>query len=125
MGGKTILIMEDDTIQREGLAVVLRREGYTVLVCKEGKEALECLESLLPDLILIDMMIQSPGMDGWDFLEERKRSPLAASIPTLVMTAIGISSQEWAISLGADGLIRKPIEVEQMLAEIRRYLGSE
>jgi CheY-like chemotaxis protein len=122
---KTILLVEDNEVQREGLAVVLRNEGYTVVPTADAAEAMTILERVVtPDLVLLDMMIPSPAADGWRFMETRKRSPALASVPVLIMTALGIASEEWAASLGASGLIRKPTEAGPLLAEIRRRLGE-
>jgi hypothetical protein len=48
--------------------------------------------------------------------------PAAASVPVVIITAIGIATQEWAASLGAKGLLRKPVDVETLVAEVKRYL---
>ena len=126
MSGKTILLVEDNEVQREGLAVVLRKEGYTALPAADAGEAMTMVQRVVtPDLILLDMMIPSPAADGWRFMEARKRNPALASVPVVIMTALGIASEEWAASLGACGLIRKPTEVASLLAEIRSRLGEE
>ncbi len=79
---------------------------------------------LTPDLILLDMMIPPPGCDGWQFLEQRRRNPAIAAVPVIIITGLGIASDEWATSLGAIGCFRKPLEVEPMLSEIRRCLAG-
>jgi len=54
---KTVLVVEDNSIQREGLASVLRNEGYRVLAAADGEEALKYLRGdPTPDLLLLDMM---------------------------------------------------------------------
>jgi CheY-like chemotaxis protein len=123
---KTILLVEDNEVQREGLAVVLRKEGYTALPAADAAEAITMVQRVVtPDLILLDMMIPPPATDGWRFMEVRKRNPALASVPVIIMTALGIASEEWAASLGACGLIRKPAEVASLLAEIRSRLGEQ
>jgi len=125
MSGKTILIVEDNDVQREGLAVVLRMEGHTVLPTADGKAALALLKSgVAPDLILLDMMVPPPGTDGWRFLQARNRTPALAAVPVVIMTALGIASDQWAESLGACCLVRKPVETADLLAAIRRCLGE-
>ena len=122
MSEKTILIVEDNEVQREGLAVVLRREGFTVLAAAGGSDAVSIIERVAtPDLILLDMMIPPP--DGWRFMKLRRKSPALAAAPVVIMTGLGVASEEWAKGLGACGLIRKPVEVEPLLAEIRRCLS--
>lgn len=124
MTGKTILIVEDNTIQREGLAVVLRQRDFSVLPAANGQEALELLDRAVPDVILLDMLIADNDGDGWWFLKQRRRIPLLSSIPVLITTALSVASKEWAVSLGAAGLIRKPFEVEPLLAAIQRCIGQ-
>jgi two-component system, chemotaxis family, chemotaxis protein CheY len=118
--GKTLLIIEDNDIAREGLAVVLRRAGSTVSLAVNGAEALAQLQvKPLPHLILLDMML--PGVDGWHFLDLRAREAEWASIPVIITTGLGVSSPEWAVSLGAAGFLRKPIETEELLREVKRW----
>jgi CheY-like chemotaxis protein len=125
MTGETILIVEDHAIQREGVAAILRQHGYAVVTAADAEEGLYCLRSgPHPDLILLDMLVRRPGADGWNFLEERKRSAALSTIPVLIMTGITAASDEWAAGLGARGLLRKPFEVDALLTEIERCLGS-
>lgn len=125
MAGKTVLIIEDDTIQREMLAIELRQQDFTVVTATEGNEAINRLFSApLPDLILLDMLIPSGERDGWWFLNQRQRIPVLACIPVVIMTSLSIACEEWVASLGAAGLIRKPFEVETLLDEIRHCLGG-
>ncbi|HTU16710.1 MAG TPA: response regulator [Gemmataceae bacterium] len=123
MAGETILIVEDNTIQREGLAVVLRQHGFSVLLAADGQKALELIDEAPPDVILLDMLIPDKHSDGWWFLQQRRQVPRLASVPILIITALRIASDEWATSLGAAGLIRKPCEVEPLVATIQQCLG--
>jgi len=100
--GKTILVVEDDPITRAGFGTVLREYGYTVALTANGQEALDYLgDQPAPNLILLDMLTR--GMDGWKFL--RLREAKWASIPVLIMTALSVASDEWAVSLGAVGAL--------------------
>src|SRR5439155_10806734 len=121
--GPTLLIVEDNEITRAGLATVLQREGYSVVTAQDGKEALESLvHGPTPDLILLDMLL--PGVDGWQFLNRRRPDPALASVPVVITTALGIASPEWATSLGATGLLQKPIDTGPLLREVRRCLAQ-
>jgi CheY-like chemotaxis protein len=126
MAGSTILVIEDNSIQREGLVIVLRQHGFTVLTVAGANEALSKLSSgPMPDLILLDMLVPAPGGDGWWFLQQRQRIPALAAAPVIVTTALAVASLEWADSLGAAGLIRKPFDVDPLMAEIRRCLNDK
>lgn len=69
-------------------------------------------------------LIPQGGADGWWFLQQRQRITALASVPVVIITSLSIAGRDWAASLGAAGLLRKPFEAESLLAEIRRYLGD-
>ena len=124
MPGETILVAEDNAVEREGLAVVLRQRGYTVLTARDGAEALTLLlrTGPAPGLILLDMLM--PGCDGWQFLDRRQPSPALAAVPVVLITGLAEADAAWAAALGAVGLLRKPFAVDALLAEVRRWLPA-
>jgi CheY-like chemotaxis protein len=123
MPGETILVAEDNAVERERLAVALRERGYTVLAAGDGAEALKLLQTVpAPGLILLDMMM--PGCDGWQFLDRRQPSPALAAVPVVLVTGLAEADDEWA-ALGAVGLLRKPFDVDALLAEVRRWLPAQ
>jgi CheY-like chemotaxis protein len=125
MAGKTILVIEDDTIHREMLAAQLRGQGFRVLTAPEGNEVLNRLsDGPVPDLILLDMLLPSGERDGWWFLNQRQRTPALASVPVVIMTSLSVACEAWAASLGAAGLLRKPFDATTLQAEIRYCLGE-
>jgi CheY-like chemotaxis protein len=66
---KTVLIVEDHDIARDGLAVILARHGYDAVMTSSGRQALKRLrKGLRPALILLDMLL--PEIDGWAFMKE-------------------------------------------------------
>ena len=91
---KTILIVDGNEVEREGLAVVLSRRGYAVAQAENGLAALEYLKANpQPDVIVTDMMM--PVMDGWTFLTRRQKLTAIAAIPTIILTGLGVASQDW------------------------------
>ena len=119
---ETILVIEDNEIECEGMAAVLRQAGYAVAIAPSIDVALaypEC--NRLPALILLDMML--PEKDGWHFLQERKKKPMLAFTPIVIVTGLDEASQEWATSLGAAGVLTKPCNPEDLLREVRRHCG--
>lgn len=117
----TILVVEDDDLSREGLAGLLRKQGYEAIPLCHGRQALDYLEgNAVPDLILLDMLM--PVLDGWHFLEQLRRKSFRPPIP-VVLTTGTILTREWAASHGCAGCLRKPIEDEDLLAEVRCCLG--
>lgn len=125
MAGHTILVIEDNSIHREELAWILQSQRFRIITATDGGEALNTLAvGPVPDLILLDMLIPSGSCDGWWFLQQRQRHPTLASVPVLIMTSLSVASDEWAVSLGAAGLVRKPFETDALLEQIRRCLDK-
>jgi len=114
---KTILIVDGNEVEREGLAVVLARRGYAVAQVENGQAALDYLKANpQPDVIVTDMMM--PVMDGWTFLTRRQKLAAIAAIPTIILTGLGVASQEWAQSIGARACLRKPVEPDELVKAI-------
>jgi CheY-like chemotaxis protein len=121
---QTILIIEDDEVARAGLSSILRAHDYNVVAAANGLEAMDRLQSgLHPDLILLDMIL--PTYDGWKFFGRRRQEHLFEGIPVVIMTGLIIASVEWARSLGAVDLLRKPVEVDSLLETVRHYAQPE
>jgi CheY-like chemotaxis protein len=117
-----ILVAEDNEVEREGLAAVLRRQGYAPALAADGRQALAYLRSWpAPALVLLDMLM--PGLDGWRFLEEFRRLPAAARPPVLVVTANPAIGREWAEDHGCAGVIRKPIDLDALLFTVQTFLS--
>lgn len=115
---KNILIVEDNALQRDGLARLLTREGFGVMVAANGQEALSQVRGeLSPDVIVLDMLL--PVVDGWQVLERMVEERIATRIPIIIATGT-VLSREWALDHGCAGFVRKPIEIESLLQEIRR-----
>jgi CheY-like chemotaxis protein len=116
-----VLVVEDDTIGREGVATILGRSGYDVVAAGDGRQALDLLAAgRRPDVILLDMLM--PVLDGWHFLNHLKAGP-HAGVPVVVVTGANLT-REWAADHGCAGLIRKPVDTAAMVAEVRRVLGA-
>jgi len=121
---KTILIVEDNEDTRTGLATLLEAHQFETAQASNADEALlSCREGPSPALILLDMIL--PGSDGWKFIEERRRDKQLSAIPFLIVTGLGIASDEWASSMGAAALLRKPINIEKLLDRVRQLTAAE
>src|SRR5581483_9388563 len=111
---KTLLIIDDNDVEREGLAILLERSGFAVLKAGDGFLALELLKSKRPDLILLDMLM--PNCDGWEFL--KRRDPAWESIPFVIITGSDSANSSWARSLGAADFLAKPFVTEDVVARV-------
>ena len=114
----TVLIVDDDPVTCELLRRLLEKEGFDTEVAANGSEAMTYLGyNPPPCLILLDMMM--PLMDGWHFLSNFRMTPAWSAIPVIIMTGMGVASPEWAASLGASGLLKKPFDADELLGPIR------
>src|SRR5262249_35568194 len=99
---------------------ILEREGYDVVVSSDGGAALSYLSAHpTPRLILLDMMM--PTVDGWKFLAALQQNPAWTEIPVIISTGMGVASVEWAASLGAVGLLKRPFDADDLLQPVREY----
>jgi CheY-like chemotaxis protein len=116
-----ILVVEDNPIAREALKRFLEADGYRVHCAQNGREALESVQAAeLPCLILLDLTM--PVMDGWQFRQLQKESPLFAHIP-VVLVSSDVNLAQVAAALGAAGYCPKPVEFRG-LRETIRVLGK-
>ena len=114
-----ILIVEDDFDIRDALMQILEEEGYGVRGAANGQEALELLaREPAPKLILLDLMM--PVMNGWQFRAEQLKDPRLAGVPVLVISA-DPHLQLKAESLGAVGLLKKPISLDELLVAVKSH----
>jgi CheY-like chemotaxis protein len=115
----TILLVEDDFDVREALVETLREEGYRVDCAGDGEQALEYLrDGGRPALILLDLMM--PRMSGSEFRMAQMVDPSLRHLPVVLLSADG-RMDEKAKALEVDGAIKKPIDLDELLAVIERY----
>jgi CheY-like chemotaxis protein len=116
---QTVMVIDDHAISREGIKVILTRHGYDVITAENGRVALERLMTgTKPDVILLDMLM--PALDGWRLLERLKGTP-AGNIPVIITTGT-ILTREWAEAQKCAGFLKKPIEEQDLLEELRAVL---
>lgn len=119
----TILIVEDNEMNRDMLSRRLKRRGFEILFATNGAEGIEQAHAQSPDLILMDMNL--PIIDGWDATRQIKASQATQKIPIIALTAHAMSGdRQRALDAGCDDFETKPIELEQLLEKIERYLAK-
>jgi two-component system phosphate regulon response regulator PhoB len=113
-----ILVIEDERGLTEVLSYNLQREGYETIVAHDGQEGLRKAQTLLPDLILLDLML--PVMNGLEVCRELKAGERTRDIPILMLTAKAEETdQVVGFSLGADDYVVKPFGVKALMARIK------
>lgn len=113
-----ILIVDDESFGRETLRILLASEEYELAFAANGKEALMQAHTLMPDLILLDVMM--PDMDGFEVCRRLRDDALLSEVPILIIT--GLDDQEsriQGIEAGADDVISKPFDRIVLQARVR------
>ena len=117
----TIYCVEDDNGIRELISCALRSGGYGVKAFPMAKPFYEELETSLPSLILLDIML--PNEDGLSVLSKLKADPKYKDIPVIMLTAKSSEIDKVSgLELGADDYITKPFGVMEMLSRIKAVL---
>ena len=113
----TILLVEDNELNRDMLSRRLIRRGYEVLIATNGRQGHAMACSMMPDLILMDIGL--PEMDGWQVTRLLKSNPSTSAIPIIALTAHALSTdREKALEAGCDEYDTKPIEFPRLLQKI-------
>jgi signal transduction histidine kinase len=115
-----ILVVDDSPDNLFLVQTILEEEGYEISLAENGRAALEKIEQSPPDLILLDVMM--PGMDGFEVTKRIRENNSLPFMPILLITAHDHPSVVKGLDSGADDFIRKPVEVDELLARVRSLL---
>lgn len=121
-----ILLAEDDSLNRDVEAELLRRMGFTVDAVPNGCEALEKIEQALPgdyDLVILDL--QMPGMNGWEVSAAIRElpNPDLARIPIIALSAhVGFQEQRRSLESGIDVHLSKPMDLDVLQKTIEEIV---
>lgn len=118
---KTILIADDEEIVLDITKRKLTQEGYLVIAVKDGEMALEVLKQGLVDLIILD--VEMPKMNGYTFLNERKKIPGADGVPVIVLTAYD-SMEPIFRRNNVQAYLTKPLSFHEVLEKVRGVIGA-
>jgi signal transduction histidine kinase len=122
--GSTVLVVEDNPVNRRLARNVLRSRGYRVLEADTGEEGIEIARSELPHLILMDL--QLPGLDGIEATRRLKADPRTCAIPVVALSArVEATDEARAREAGCAGYIAKPIRLSRFPQQVGSYLASE
>jgi CheY-like chemotaxis protein len=106
----TILLVEDNKIQKLVNERMLLKAGYTVLNARDGEEALRLAREAIPDIILLDMLL--PKLGGREVMQALRRDPPTAQIPVLVFSSLPQANELKLTHEGAAGYFEKSRLVE-------------
>ena len=117
---KKVLLVEDDQFLAALLKNRLQKENFDVTLAKNGEEALKNLDTFVPDLILLDIIL--PGKSGFEILEEMHAHPNLSKVPVLIISNLG---QESDISrgkeLGALGyFVKARTSIDEVINQVKK-----
>ena len=118
---KKILLVEDDSELLELLRLSFRSAGFSVGTATNGIEALKKVQSLNPDLIVLDLVL--PELDGFAVCETLRKNSRTVSTPIIALTGLTSELARAAImESGANDCVTKPISPQELVTRIRQWL---
>lgn len=118
---RTIMVVDDDWLNRELLETYLKQAGYNVVSASDGARALQMAVASPPDLVLCD--VQMPRMSGYEVCQTLKTNPATQFVPVVMVTALDSDSEKLhAVEAGADDFVTKPFNAILLLTRVRSLL---
>src|SRR5579875_3265381 len=118
-----VLVVDDDEVIRQLIAVNLTLEGFDVATAVDGQDCLDKVRAIAPDVITLDVMM--PRLDGWETAVQLRKAPETAHIKVVLITA---RAQEDDIArganVGADAYLTKPFDPGEMIRVVRELAGA-
>lgn len=121
---RKILVIEDEALVRANISEILESGNFEAISAESGKVGLQLAKTLLPDLILCDIMM--PELDGYEVLKILQSDPLTAAIPFIFLTAKADQSDlRQGMNLGADDYLTKPFRRNELLSVVEVRLEKQ
>lgn len=118
----TILIAEDNDLNRELLRELLQAHGYDVRDAVNGRQAIDLMRKARPDVALLDL--DMPVLEGFATLKQIRQDPSLFSLPVMAVTASAMrGNREKALEAGFDSYLSKPIDSNILYQELNRILN--
>jgi CheY-like chemotaxis protein len=118
---RTALVVEDDDVIRDLIAEVLEERGYLIRRATNGAEALAMLDSVRPDVMVLDLLM--PVMHGWAFMEEYAQKTAGRAIPIVVVSVNPILPRSFD-RFGVQQCVGKPFDVDELVGAVEQACGS-
>ncbi|MDQ1162611.1 CheY-like chemotaxis protein [Chryseobacterium sp. SORGH_AS 447] len=121
---KRIIIADDEHKILMSLEYSFRKNGYDVYIARDGTEVLEFLKTMVPDVILLDIMM--PNMDGYSTLDRIKQDEKLKNTKVIFLSAKNNPKDiEKGLEMGADAYVTKPYSIKKLMQQIEEMLGNE
>ncbi len=116
-----VMVVDDSLTVRKVTQRFLVREGFQVVLAKDGVDALEQLQSITPDVMLVD--IEMPRMDGFDLTRNVRNDERTVNTPIIMITSrTADKHRNYALELGVNAYFGKPFQEDQLLAAIKGFV---
>ncbi|MEM9775436.1 MAG: response regulator [Chloroflexota bacterium] len=120
---KSILIVDDEPMARTLLRLMLVRSGYEVIEAVDGYDALEKLRTILPDLVVLDVMM--PGLNGYDVCATIRDEKATSRIPVIMLSAkTDTVSINQGMEAGATLYLTKPVSPDELTRNVSEVLAE-
>jgi two-component system chemotaxis response regulator CheY len=116
-----VLIVEDEEPIREIIADVLRERGFDALPAANGAEALRLLDTVKPDVVVLDLLM--PVMHGWAFMESYIQKTAGQPIP-IVVVSVNPALPRSFNKLGVRQIVAKPFDIDVLLEAVEQAVDS-
>lgn len=118
-----LLIVEDNQLVRQLYVSALKPLGADLEHAGSAEEAMDCIKTSKPDLIIMDILL--PGMSGLDVTRRLKSDEETRRIPIIAVTTMATAGDAERIQeAGADAYLAKPVNVDQFVKIVRRFLNG-
>lgn len=118
-----VMVVDDDEVIRQLIAVNLTLEGFDVSTAVDGQDCLEKVADVKPDVITLDVMM--PRLDGWVTATQLRRNPVTASIKVVLITARAQEDdRDHGRQVGVDAYLTKPFDPAEMIRVVRELAGA-
>ena len=117
-----ILVVEDNSDLQLLFKLLLESEGYEVAIAHNGKKALALLESMQPQLILMDIMM--PGIDGLEVSHRIKQKPDYQSLPIILVSAVDQLKEHQLSYSKAEDVLYKPFDLDDLINKVEQFTGN-
>ncbi len=120
----SVLVVEDEPNIVDSLSFLMKQAGFQVQIARDGDAAIRVMESRVPDLVLLDVML--PRRNGYDVCREIRGNPAWRDVRIMMLTAKGRAlDRRKGMELGADDYVTKPFSTREIVSRVQRLLGAE
>jgi DNA-binding response OmpR family regulator len=120
---RSVLVVEDEPNIVDSLSFLMKQAGFGVQVARDGDAALRVMESRVPDLVLLDVML--PRRDGYDVCRAIRSNPAWGDVKIIMLTAKGRELDRLkGLELGADDYVTKPFSTRDIVERVLKLLEA-